>query len=82
LGIVGMLSVDFIKLVLVSILIASPLAWYAMNKWLQGFAYRIQIQWWIVAAAGCLALLIAFITISFQSVKAALANPIKSLRSE
>ena len=81
-GIVGMLSIDFIKLVLVSILIASPLAWYAMNKWLQGFAYRIQIQWWMVAAAGCLALLIAFITISFQSVKAALANPVKSLRSE
>ncbi|MDB5087999.1 MAG: FtsX-like permease family protein [Mucilaginibacter sp.] len=81
-GIVGMLSADFIKLVLVSILIASPLAWYVMNKWLQGFAYRIQIEWWIVAAAGSLALLIAFITISFQSVRAALANPVKSLRSE
>ena len=81
-GIVVMLSLDFIKLVMVSILIASPLAWYAMNKWLQGFAYRIQIQWWMVAAAGCLALLIAFLTISFQSVKAALANPVKSLRSE
>jgi putative ABC transport system permease protein len=81
-GIVGMLSLDFIKLVLISILIASPLAWYAMSKWLQGFAYRVQIQWWIVAAAGLLALLIAFITISLQSVKAALANPVKSLRSE
>lgn len=81
-GIVGMLSLDFIKLVLISILIASPLAWYAMSKWLQGFAYRVQIQWWIIAAAGLLALLIAFITISLQSVKAALANPVKSLRSE
>jgi putative ABC transport system permease protein len=80
--IVRMLSLDFIKLVLVSILIAMPVAWWAMNKWLQDFAYRISIPWWILAIAGLLVLLIAFITISFQSVKAALANPINSLRSE
>jgi len=80
--IVGMLSKDFIKLVLIAILIASPLAWWAMNKWLQDFAYRINIKWWIVAVAGFTAILIAFVTISFQSIKAALTNPVKSLRSE
>ena len=82
-GIVGMLSMDFIKLVIVSILIASPLAWWFMNKWfLQDFAYRENIQWWIVAIAGVASILIAFLTISFQSIKAALTNPVKSLRSE
>ncbi len=81
-GIVGMLSMDFIKLVFISILIASPLAWLVMSKWLQNFAYRENIQWWILAVAGAIALFIAFITISFQSIKAALANPVKSLRSE
>jgi putative ABC transport system permease protein len=81
-GIVSMLSMDFIKLVLISILISSPLAWYVMNKWLQDFAYRQNIQWWILAIAAIVAILIAFITISFQSIKAALANPVKSLRSE
>jgi putative ABC transport system permease protein len=82
-GIVGMLSMDFIKLVLISILIASPLAWWFMNKWfLQDFAYRENIQWWILAVAGAVAIIIAFVTISFQSIKAALANPVKSLRSE
>ena len=82
-GIVGMLSMDFIKLVLISILIASPLAWWFMNRWfLQDFAYRENIQWWIVAIAGIVAILIAFVTISFQSIKAALTNPVKSLRSE
>lgn len=82
-GIVGMLSMDFIKLVIISILIASPLAWWFMNKWfLQDFAYREDIQWWIVAAAGIVSILIAFATISFQSIKAALSNPVKSLRSE
>jgi putative ABC transport system permease protein len=80
--IVGMLSMDFIKLVFISILIASPLAWFMMNKWLQDFAYRINIQWWVVAIAGAVAVLIAFITISFQSIRAAIANPVKSLRSE
>jgi len=80
--IVQMLSKDFIKLVVIAIIIASPLAWWAMNKWLQDFAYRIHIQWWVVAIAGSGAILIAFVTISFQSIKAALTNPVKSLRSE
>ena len=80
--IVGMLSKDFIKLVIISIVIASPLAWFAMQQWLNGFAYRDGIKWWIVLAAGAGAMLIAFITISFQSIKAALANPVKSLKSE
>jgi len=80
--IVQMLSKDFIKLVVIAIIIASPLAWWAMNKWLQDFAYRIHIQWWVLAIAGSGAILIAFITISFQSIKAALTDPVKSLRSE
>ena len=80
--IVSMLSMDFIKLVFISILIASPVAWWAMNKWLQDFAYRINIQWWVLALAGFAAIFIAFITISFQSIRAAIANPMKSLRSE
>lgn len=81
--IVGMLSRDFIKLVLISIVIASPFAWYFMNRWfLQGFAYRQDIQWWVFALAAVAAILIAFVTISFQSIKAALTNPVKSLRSE
>ena len=77
-----MLSMDFIKLVLISILIASPLAWLVMNKWLQNFAYRIHIGWWVFAAAAIIALLVALITISFQAIKAAIANPVKSLRTE
>ncbi len=80
--IVSMLSMDFIKLVLIAILIASPLAWLVMRQWLQGFAYRQDMQWWVFALAGLAALLIAFITISFQSIKAALTNPVKSLRAE
>jgi putative ABC transport system permease protein len=80
--IAGMLSLDFIKLVCISILIASPIAWYLMQKWLQDFAYRIGIAWWVFAIAGVAALFIAFITISFQSIKAAVANPVNSLRSE
>ncbi|ASU34859.1 ABC transporter permease [Mucilaginibacter xinganensis] len=80
--IVGMLSKDFIKLVLFSIVLAAPLAWWAMHSWLQGFAYRQNIQWWIIVLAGAGAIFIAFVTISFQSVKAALTNPVKSLKSE
>jgi putative ABC transport system permease protein len=80
--IVSMLSMDFIKLVFISILISSPIAWFVMNKWLQDFAYRVNLQWWILAIAGIVAILIAFVTISFQSIKAALANPVESLRSE
>jgi putative ABC transport system permease protein len=81
-NIISLISKDYLGLVLIAIVIASPIAWYAMNKWLQDFAYRIHIQWWVFAITGAVALLIAFITVSFQSVKAALANPVKSLRSE
>jgi putative ABC transport system permease protein len=80
--IVAMLSRDFIKLVCIAILISSPIAWWAMNKWLQDFAYRTNFQWWVIGVAGLTAIIIAFITISFQSFKAAVANPVKSLRSE
>ncbi|GAB3967804.1 ABC transporter permease [Spirosoma terrae] len=81
-NIVLLLSKDFLTLVVIAIVIASPIAWYAMNKWLQNFAYKITISWWIFAVAGLLALGIAFVTVSFQSIKAALTNPVKSLRSE
>ncbi|RYE22593.1 MAG: FtsX-like permease family protein, partial [Sphingobacteriaceae bacterium] len=81
-GIVKLISVDFIKLVLIAILIAVPVAWWAMHKWLESFAYQTNVSWWIFALAGMLALLIALATVSFQAVKAALANPVKSLRSE
>jgi putative ABC transport system permease protein len=81
-SILVLLSKDFLKLVLIAILIASPVAWYAMNQWLQGFAYKIDLAWWMFALAGLLAVLIAILTVSFQSLKAALINPVKSLRSE
>jgi putative ABC transport system permease protein len=81
-NITAMLSRDFLILVLIAIVIASPIAWYAMNKWLMDYAYRAELHWWLIAVAGGAAILIAFITISFQSIKAALANPVKSLRSE
>jgi putative ABC transport system permease protein len=81
-GIVGLIAKDFLKLTLIGVLIASPLAWYFMNHWLQDFAYRININAWVFILAGGAALLIAFITVSFQSIKAALANPVESLRSE
>jgi len=81
-AIAGMLSKDFIKLVFISIVIASPIAWYLMNKWLQEFAYRINIQWWVLVLAGVAALLIAVVTVSFQSIKAAIANPVESLKNE
>ncbi|MFD2571030.1 ABC transporter permease [Spirosoma soli] len=81
-SLVALLSKDFLKLVLIAIVIAAPLAWYAMNQWLQNFAYKINIEWWIFALAGLLAMSIALITVSFQSVKAALMNPVKSLRTE
>ncbi|MBD2699246.1 ABC transporter permease [Spirosoma sp. BT702] len=81
-GLVALLSKDFLKLVLISIVIASPIAWYVMNRWLQDFAYKIDIEWWMFALAGLLAVAIAVLTVSFQSVKAALMNPVTSLRSE
>jgi putative ABC transport system permease protein len=81
-SIVALLSKDFLKLVLIAIVIALPIAWYAMHQWLQGFAYKTDIEWWMFALAGVLAVGIALLTVSFQSVKAALMNPVKSLRSE
>ncbi len=81
-GIVLLLSKNFIKLVLISLIIASPVAWFFMNKWLEDFAYRISIEWWVFAVAAIIALSIAFLTVSFQAVKTAMANPAKSLRTE
>ncbi|GAB3948981.1 ABC transporter permease [Spirosoma harenae] len=81
-SVVTLLSADFLKLVLVAILIASPIGWYAMKQWLQEFAYKIDIEWWMLPLAGLVAVCIALLTISFQSIKAALMNPVKSLRSE
>jgi putative ABC transport system permease protein len=81
-GITLLMSREFILLVALAILIASPLAWWAMNSWLQDFAYRVTISWWIFAAAGAGAIVIALLTVASQAVKAALANPVKSLRSE
>lgn len=81
-GVVGLLSQDFLKLICIAIVIASPIAWYAMNQWLQGFAYQTTLEWWVIALAAVLATGIALFTISFQSIKAALMNPVKSLRSE
>ncbi len=81
-GIAALLTKDFLKLVIISIFIASPPAYLVMSKWLQGYAYRVQISWWIFLIAGMLAVFIAVITISFQAIKAAIANPVKSLRTE
>ena len=81
-SITGLLSKDFVKLICVAIFISIPIAWWAMSKWLQDFAYRISISWWMFAAAGLVAIVIALITISFQAIKAAMANPVRSLKSE
>jgi len=81
-SLIGLLSKDFLALVAVGILLAAPIAWWAMGSWLQGFIYRIDLQWWMVALAGLLAVGIALLTVSFQSIKAALMNPVESLRSE
>jgi putative ABC transport system permease protein len=80
--IVSLLSKDFLLLVLVAVVVASPLAWFAANKWLQDFTYRINIEWWVFAVAGVAALAIALLTISIHAIKAALANPVKSLKTE
>jgi len=80
--IVSTLSGDFIVMVFLSIVIATPVAWWVMNKWLEDFAYRIQISWWMFVVVGVMALLIAFAATGYQAIKAALANPVKSLRSE
>ncbi|MBA2762675.1 MAG: FtsX-like permease family protein, partial [Segetibacter sp.] len=81
-SVVSLLSKDFVRLVLIASVIAFPLAWWYMNKWLEGFAYRINISWWIFLIAAGIALIIAVLTVSFQAIKAALANPVKSLRAE
>lgn len=81
-GILGLLSKDFLKLVVIALLLASPLAWYLMNKWLTNFVYRIDISWIVFAGTGVLAIVVAFLTVTFQSLRAALANPVESLRSE
>ena len=81
-GITGLLSKDFLRLVFVSAIVAFPLSWWFMHKWLQNYAYRITISWWVFVLAGLLALIIALVTISFQSIRAAISNPVKSLRTE
>lgn len=81
-GITAMLSYGFIKLVLIAIVIASPIAWWGMNKWLQDFAYRAPIDWWMFVLAAVLAIVVAILTVAFQSVKAAMMNPVKSLKAE
>jgi ABC-type antimicrobial peptide transport system permease subunit len=79
---VTMLSKDFVQLVLIAFVIATPLAWICINKWLQNFAYRTAVSWWIFGAAGLLMIVVALITLSFQTIRAALAKPVKSLRTE
>ena len=81
-GITTLLSKDFVKLVIVSFLIAAPLAWWGMDKWLQSYAYRVGIEWWVFAVACFLSVMIALLTVSYQSIKAAIANPVKSLKRE
>jgi putative ABC transport system permease protein len=81
-GINGMLSISFIKLVSLAMLTGFPVAWFAMNKWLQNYAYKINIEWWVFAIAGAATICIALIKVSYQSIKAAIANPVKSLRTE
>ena len=81
-SIIAMLSKTFLKPVLIASVIAFPIAWYMMNKWLQDFPYRVTISWWIFGIAAIAALVIALITVSFQSIKAATANPVTSIRTE
>lgn len=81
-SVVALLSQDFLKLIIIAILIAAPIDWYTMNNWLHGFAYQTSLEWWLIVLAGIIATVVALLTISFQTIKAALANPVKSLRSE
>jgi ABC-type antimicrobial peptide transport system permease subunit len=81
-GITALLSKDFLKLVFVSFILAAPVAWWAMYSWLQDYSYRVEIKWWVFAIAGILSILIAVLTVSYQAIKAAIANPVKSLRTE
>jgi putative ABC transport system permease protein len=82
LNITAMLSKTFLKPVFIASILAFPVGWWVMNKWLQDFAYRVHISWWIFVLTAMIALLIALITVSFQAIKAAVANPVKSLRTE
>ena len=81
-GIVTMIAKDFLRLVFIASVLAFPIAWWAMHKWLQDFAYRVNISWWVFVIAGVTAVAIAIITVSFQAIRAAIANPVKSLRTE
>ena len=81
-GIVTLLSKDFVKLICIALIFATPIAWYFMQGWLENFAYRINIHWWIFALAGICAIVIGLLTVGFNSLKAALTNPVKSLRNE
>ncbi len=78
----NLISKNYLVLVFIAFILAIPVAWFATSKWLENFAYRIEINWWIFALAGVLVLLIALLTVSFQAIKAAVANPVKSLRTE
>src|SRR5262249_2228581 len=81
-GVVRLLTRDFLRLLVISFCIATPISLWAMDKWLQAFAYRVNIAWWMFALAGLLAFVIAMATVSFQAIKAAIANPVRALRSE
>ena len=81
-NLIGLLSKDFLKLVIIALIFAVPIAWFAMDKWLQDFAYRINIHWWVFMIAAIITVFIAWITISTQAFKAAASNPVKSLRTE
>jgi ABC-type antimicrobial peptide transport system permease subunit len=81
-SIVTLLSKDFLKLVLIAFVIACPVAWYAMHQWLQNYSYKINVEWWVFAATGLLSMFIAFTTVSFQAIRAANANPAKSIKTE
>ena len=78
----NLLSKEFLILVFIAMLIASPIAWFAMKKWLQDYEYRVDVSWWMFVIAGVLSIIIALVTVSFQAIKAAIANPVKSLRTE
>jgi putative ABC transport system permease protein len=81
-SVVALLSIDFLKLVLLGLVIAAPVAYYCMNLWLSDFAYHIDIQWWIFGAAGLVAVAVAFLTVAGQAMKAAVKNPVDALKSE
>jgi len=81
-SLVRLLSREFILLIVTAFVIATPIAWYLMSKWLRDFAYRININWWIFLVTGIVAIIIALLTVGFQAIKAAIANPVKSLRTE